>query len=250
VSRESVSVTRGDREVKHGQWLAAHETETVWGWGTPAGKLRAARRATLIAEGVNLRPGIRVLEIGCGTGLFTEAFAKTGATIVAADISSELLEIARLRGLPAEQVTFIAKPFEQIAFDGSFDAVIGSSVLHHLDVELALARIIHLLEPGGILSFAEPNYLNPQVFLERKLRFLPIFAYTSPDETAFVRWTLAKQLRAIGFTEISITPFDWLHPRVPARATSSVKKLGAVIERTPLLREFAGSLYIKARRPQ
>jgi SAM-dependent methyltransferase len=222
----------------------------VWGWGTPAGKLRAARRATLIAQGAKLGPGVRALEIGCGTGLFTDAFAVTGATIVAVDISPELLEIAKQRGLPAEQVTFIAKPFEECAVDGPFDAVIGSSILHHLEIGAALERIYQLLKPGGTLSFAEPNYLNPQVFLERKLRFLPMFAYTSPDETAFVRWSFAKKLRSLGFTEISITPFDWLHPHVPAKAIGTVLKLGAIIERAPLLREFAGSLYIKARRPQ
>jgi SAM-dependent methyltransferase len=236
------------REIQHGQWLAGHETERVWGWGTPAGKLRATRRAALVAEGAELAPGARALEIGCGTGLFTEAFAMTGAAIVAVDISPELLEIAKQRGLPADRVTFIAKPFEDCAVDGPFDAVIGSSVLHHLDVELALSRIYQLLNPGGILSFAEPNYLNPQVFLERKLRFLPIFAYTSPDEIAFVRWSLAKKLRAAGFTDISITAFDWLHPHVPAKAISTVLKLQTALEWTPLVREFAGSLYIKARR--
>src|ERR1019366_1615655 len=106
-------------------WLAERDTETVWGWGTPAGKLRAKRRADLIIRGARLCSGKRVLEIGCGTGLFTEMFAATGATIVAVDISSELLEKARLRGLPAHQVTFLAKRFEDCAVDGPFDAVIG-----------------------------------------------------------------------------------------------------------------------------
>src|SRR5215470_6599353 len=92
---------RGDREIEHGKRLAALETETVWGWGTPAGRLRAKRRAMLIGEGARLGPGVRVLEIGCGTGLFTEAFAATGADIVAVDISPELVDIAKRRGLPA-----------------------------------------------------------------------------------------------------------------------------------------------------
>jgi SAM-dependent methyltransferase len=241
--------SRADHEIKHSEWLALHDTEAVWGWGTPAGQLRAKRRSDLIVQGGQLGPGKRVLEIGCGTGNFTALFAESGANIVAVDISPDLLERARLRGLPPDRVVFLRKRFEDCDIDGPFDAVIGSSILHHLDVATALQLILRLLRPGGWFSFAEPNYLNPQVFLERKLRFLPCFQYTSPDETAFVRWSFAYQLRAAGFIDVSIVPFDWLHPRVPPRAIGAVLKLGAIIERAPVLREFSGSLYIKARRP-
>ena len=240
--------SRHDREIMHGKWLAAHETETVWGWGTPAGRLRAQRRANLVAEGANLRPGMRALEIGCGTGLFTEAFSATGAEIVAVDLSPELIEIANRRGFPISRVRFIAKPFEDCNVDGPFDAVIGSSVLHHLDVEPALRQIHQLLKTGGTLSFAEPNYLNPQIFLERKLRFLPMFSYTSPDETAFVRWSLQRRLERSGFGEISITPFDWLHPSTPPRLIDIVQGIGRALEGAPIVREFSGSVYIRARR--
>lgn len=242
-------VSRAEREIRHGEWLADHDTETIWGWGTPAGKLRAKRRADFIARGAGLEPGKRVLEIGCGTGNFTELFAETGASIVGVDISPNLLERARARGLPSDRVVFIAKRFEDCDIDGPFDAVIGSSILHHLDVGAALPLIWRLLKPGGWLSFAEPNFLNPQVFLERKLRFLPIFQYTSPDETAFVRWSLARQLRTAGFEDIAITPFDWLHPHTPPRMIGGVVALGSLVERTPVLREFSGSLHVKARRP-
>jgi SAM-dependent methyltransferase len=190
-----------------------------------------------------------VLEIGCGTGIFTEIFAASGATIVAVDLSKDLLDKARARNLPADQVTFVEKPFEECNVDGPFDAVIGSSVLHHLEIDMALGRICELLKPGGFLSFAEPNMLNPQVFIERHFQFLPIFAYTSPDETAFVRWRFARKLRSAGFEDVAITPFDWLHPHTPPALIQTVKGLGRAIERIPLCREFSGSLYIQARRP-
>ena len=239
--------TRAEREILHGKHLAVLETETIWGWGTPAGQLRARRRADLIIEGARLRPGLRALEIGCGTGLFTEMFAVSGPQIVAVDISSELLEKARARNLPARQVTFLEKRFENCDVDGPFDAVIGSSILHHLDIVDALVNIRRLLKPGGILSFAEPNLLNPQVYLERKFHYLPMFSYTSPDETAFVRWKFARLLQEHGFGEISITPFDWLHPAVPRPLIGCVRGVGRMLERIPGVREFSGSLYIRAR---
>ena len=238
-------ISRADHEISHGKWLAAQDTETVWGWGTPAGRLRASRRARLIVAGAGLASGKRVLEIGCGTGMFTEIFAASGATILAVDISPELLDKARLRRLPA-RVTFLERRFEDCDVVGPFDAVIGSSILHHLEVDVAIRHIRRLLKPGGRLSFAEPNMLNPQVYLERRFSHLPMFSHISPDETAFVRWDLARRLRQAGFDAVSISPFDWLHPSTPEPLIRVVQSTGRAVEHIPLLREFAGSLHIQA----
>jgi len=236
---------RTAQELAHSRMLARGDTEDIWGWGTPAGQLRARRRAALISAGARLGPGVKALEIGCGTGLFTEMFAATGARLVAVDLSRELLEKARARPLPPAQVQFLAKPFEECEIDGPFDAVIGSSILHHLDVGAALPKIFSLLKPGGRISFAEPNMLNPQVFMERKFTFLRRwFWYVSPDETAFVRWRLASLLAQTGFVDIAITPFDWLHPGTPPPLIPFVSQLGRLLEAAPGLRELAGSLYI------
>jgi SAM-dependent methyltransferase len=232
----------------HGKRLSELETEMVWGWGSPAGQLRAKRRAGLIIEGARLTPDLQALEIGCGTGLFTKMFAATGAHILAVDISAELLEKARSRNLPADRVAFVEGRFEDGEIEGPFDAVIGSSVLHHLDLDSALVNIHRLLKAGGTLSFAEPNMLNPQVFLERRFHYLPAFSYTSPDETAFVRWRLARKLKTHGYEDIAIIPFDWLHPATPEPLIPSVSVIGRLCEALPGVREFSGSLYIRARR--
>jgi 2-polyprenyl-3-methyl-5-hydroxy-6-metoxy-1,4-benzoquinol methylase len=180
--------------------------------------------------------------------MFTEMFLRTGAIVHAVDISPELIELANQRALPKDRVTFVVQRFEDCTIDGPFDAVIGSSVLHHLDVVLALKLTLALLKPGGWLSFAEPNLLNPQVYLERRFRSLPCFSYVSPDETAFVRWKLAALLHAIGFVDVSITPFDWLHPATPAPLIGFVSAMGRVLEWLPGVRELSGSMIIRARR--
>lgn len=241
---------RAAHEIEHGELLARRDPETAWGWGTPAGRLRAQRRADLIIRGALVQPDSRVLEVGCGAGNFTELFAASGAQILAVDISPALLERAQARGLPAGRVRFACKRFEECELDGPFDAVIGSSILHHLDIEPALAQIRRLLKPGGYMSFAEPNLLNPQVFAERKFRFMRrVFWYVSPDETAFVRGKFRAQLAAGGFDDIAITPFDWLHPSTPGALIPLVRRVGGLLEMMPLFREFAGSLHVRARRP-
>src|SRR5258708_7985291 len=109
-------------EVEHGKYLAGGSAEDIWGWGTPAGRIRARRRAALIMGGAQLGPGSKAVEIGCGTGLFTEMFAESGADIIAIDLSPDLLEIARKRNLP--RVRFLEKNFEDCDAEGPFDAVI------------------------------------------------------------------------------------------------------------------------------
>jgi len=185
------------------------------------------------------------LEVGCGTDNFTEIFAESGAGILAVDISRHLLEVARARNLPP-RVGFVEGRFEDLCVEGPFDAVVGSSVLHHLDVAEALDRIHGMLKPGGLIAFAEPNMLNPQIFVERKFRKL--FACVSPDETAFVRCALSRLLRGTGFENVRIIPFDWLHPALPPRLIPLALRVGRVLEKTPGLREFAGSLLISARK--
>jgi SAM-dependent methyltransferase len=239
---------RAQNEIEHGKKLLEMGAERIWGWGTPAGRVRAARRAQWIERAVELGPGRRVLEIGCGTGIFTEHFAATGAEIVAVDISEELIERARARNLPPN-VQLVHAPFEALRADQPFDAVVGSSVLHHLEVEPALDSIYSLLKPGGLIGFGEPNMLNPQVMAQKNLAWLKEHMGDSPDETAFFRWELDFLLHERGFEEIEILPLDWLHPLTHRSFIRLTQKMGRLLERVPLIKEAAGSLYIRARRP-
>jgi len=60
---------------------------------------------------------------------------------------------------------------------------------------------------------------------------------------------LDKILSASGFSEIKINPFDWLHPATPSRLIEMVEKIGLLLEKIPLLRQFSGSLHIVAHKP-
>ena len=74
-----------------------------------AGSRKATRFRHLIIKGAAIGPSNCVLEIGCGTGLFTTAFAESGATIVAVDLSPDLLAMAARRNL--NRVRFAQKNF-------------------------------------------------------------------------------------------------------------------------------------------
>ncbi len=246
---ETFKTNRAKHEILHGKNLAQTDPEDIWGWKNPAGMRRAERRAGLIAANAFLSPGKYALEIGCGTGVFTVMFARTGVRIMAVDISGDLLELARAKAMPSDQVSFLECRFEDCTQQGPFDAIIGSSVLHHLDIESALSTIYSLLKPNGVMSFAEPNMLNPQIALQKNIPWIKKRMGDSPDETAFIRCKMQSLLSCAGFVDIQITPFDWLHPATPAMLINLIEHAGTIIERLPLLREFAGSLLICARRP-
>jgi len=240
---------KAEHEIVHGKKLSSADPEEIWGWKTPAGMRRAQRRAKIIAQAASLAGEKYVLEIGCGTGVFTEIFAQTGARIIAVDISGALLALARMKKIDSKQVQFLEMRFEDCREIGPFDAIIGSSILHHLDIKPALTTIFDLLKPGGMMSFAEPNMLNPQIALQKNIPWLKRKMCESPDETAFFRWQIKKLLAKNGFTQIEVTPFDWLHPQTPAPLINAVEKGGLLLEKIPVIREFSGSLHISARKP-
>jgi SAM-dependent methyltransferase len=235
------------REIEHHRDLAGRNTEEIWGWDSPAGRVRADRRARLFIELDRITPGARVLELGCGTGEFTRRVAPSRARLVALDLSTDLLRKARER-VPSS-VRFMIGDAHLLPFEsGAFDAVYGCSVLHHLDVEVALREVRRVLRPGGHLVFSEPNLLNPQVALMFKVRALRPRFGVSEDEMAFTRRHVMALLHRLRFACISVRQFDFLHPSTPTSFVGPLAWLGERLETVPGLRAIAGSMLIHAER--
>ena len=232
------------REIQHGRFLAQHGAGEIWNWESPAGKLRWARRVKMLSN--HLGPGMRVLEVGCGTGYFTQELARSGADVIAIDVSPELLEIAKAN-CSAPNVRYEIQNAYTLSYpDAVFDSVVGSSVLHHLEIEAALREIYRVVKLGGSVHFTEPNMLNPQVAIQKNVPWIKRKLGDSPDETAFFRWPLRRVLEQTGYRHIRIDPFDFLHPKTPVPLIDRLNALGRLLENVPIISEFAGSLYIRA----
>jgi SAM-dependent methyltransferase len=228
----------------------ASRAEKVWNWDSPAGRARAARRARLFVERGGIDRGKRVLELGCGTGVFLAPVSSSGAALVGIDLSQPLLGHAHDRVGNAPNVQLHCGNAERLPYrDGTFDVVYGSSVLHHLHLDPALAEAYRVLRAGGRIVFAEPNMLNPQVALIFRVSVVKPYFGVSPDEMAFSRFRAQRALHGAGFVDAQVQLFDFLHPTVPAAAVRVVQQLGAILEALPIVREIAGSLLLTARRP-
>ncbi|MBI4615050.1 MAG: methyltransferase domain-containing protein [Planctomycetes bacterium] len=243
--------SRADLEREHFDRMAPHFDE-VHRHERPSGRARIDRRIRLFREALGTSDALDILEIGCGTGAYSERIAVEipFRRLVCTDISAKALSIARTK-VPDSRVEFRQEDLMRSSLsDGEFGAVLGNSILHHLDLARALAELRRILVPGGLLVLSEPNMVNPQVFLTKKIPFLKRRVGDTPEETAFVRWTLPARLREAGFEPLSIRPFDFLHPWTPAPLVGLVSAVGRVCERAPVVREIAGSLLIVARSPE
>jgi ubiquinone/menaquinone biosynthesis C-methylase UbiE len=238
---------RIQNEIEHGKYLAHEGAGEVWNWESPAGKLRWQRRVKMLTT--SIKPTDQILELGCGTGYFTKEIVSTGAFVTAIDISPELLNIAKME-ITASNVSFLLDNAYDLSFkENSFDQIVGSSVLHHLEIKKAIGEMFRVLKPGGRILFTEPNMMNPQIAMQKNIPALKRKLGDSPDETAFFRWTLKKLLLNTGFIAISIEPFDFLHPAITPSLIPLISGIGSMVEKIPVLKEIAGSLYITAQKP-
>lgn len=121
----------------------------------------------------------------------------------------------------------------------------GNAVLHHLNLDNVLAGIKRVLISGGKIAFTEPNILNPQNLIVKNIKSIKKLVGELPNERAFFRWQISKNLINKGFSDVVIKPFDFLHPVIPNLLISLVNKLGGMIEKIPIIREIAGALMIK-----
>jgi ubiquinone/menaquinone biosynthesis C-methylase UbiE len=241
--------SRFAREIEHHRRIA-DRAEQAWNWDTPSGQARAERRAGFFVALGELAPGRRALELGCGTGVFLRRVAHSGAALLGLDLSQDLLARARRNVEALANVRLVCGNAEALPFaDGTFDTVYGSSVLHHLGLERALSEVYRVLRPGGRAVFAEPNILNPQVFVMFRFGWLKEYFAVSPDEMAFTRFHARHALTAAGFAEIDVRPFDFLHPATPVSLMAIVGAMSRGLERVPVAREIAGSIVLAARRP-
>ena len=244
-----MSADRYAAERQQGERFAAEGLEHAWGWSSAAGRIRAERRGRFLIEAARLGPGVRCLELGCGSGEFTTRLVESGCELTAVDISEA--SVARCRERVSDRAEVVVGNIETgEGLEGrEFDAVVGVSVLHHVDVDACLTAIAPLLRAEGRLAFSEPNRANPQIWAERRFEPLRRARHVLPHETAFRAGELRGIFERAGFAVEVAEPFEFLHAVTPRGLIKPVLALERLLEATPA-RAIAGSVRVVARKPR
>lgn len=193
-------------------------------WWDPQGEMGTLHtinplRTKFITEKLNM-PDCKILDVGCGGGILTEALAKSGAQATGIDLSEASIEAARQhakeQGL--NNVDYRYESIESVAekHAGEFDVVTCMEMLEHVpEPNKTIAACSRLLKPGGHAFFSTINR-TPKAFLfaivggEYILHLLPKGTHTykkliRPGELK--KWTQENGLEFLRLSSLIYNPF-------------------------------------------
>jgi ubiquinone/menaquinone biosynthesis C-methylase UbiE len=173
--------------------------------------------ARLLIDEASPKPGDRVLDVACGTGIVARHVAALHdgrALVTGIDVSPGMLDVARDRAASeGRAIEWVEGPAEDLPFpDGAFDLVTCQfGLMFFTDRRAALAEMHRVLAPGGRLAIHVFQEIGRHPFYVRlddaiRARFGlsgvgAIFALGNADE-------LRDQIAEAGFGRIAITPHD------------------------------------------
>jgi ubiquinone/menaquinone biosynthesis C-methylase UbiE len=159
-----------------------------------------------------LRPGMRLLDCGCGPGTITTGLvgAVTPGEVVGIDPLTHRLDLARaaaaaqgIENVRFEQGDMHALPFE----DGSFDAAFVHAVMEHIGEPVAaLAEVRRVLKPGGVIGVRSSTHAEALQWPDSELMRAQMAIFARQKATEGANWWIApslrEHLRAAGFSRV------------------------------------------------
>ncbi|MFY9748643.1 MAG: class I SAM-dependent methyltransferase [Acidobacteriaceae bacterium] len=213
----------------------------------PIEKIKAAMRASWMAgdfgvvaktiaagadafvDGLSLQPGMRVLDVACGTGNTAIPAALRGSVVTGVDIAPNLLVQARERAAAEKlSIAFDEGDAENLPYaSGSFDAVVTMfGAMFAPRPAVVAAEFARVLQPGGLLAMANwnPSSFTGAMF-KVSSRHVPALPGIAPPvlwgDEATVRERLAPHFIDI---ETQLVPIDFDMPVSPAGAVDFFRK--------------------------
>jgi SAM-dependent methyltransferase len=159
------------------QALSGQEPELRKAWYSPVAEAYQATRPSYPSELVGmavseakLSSSSRILEIGCGPGTATVAFAQLGCPMVCLEPNPDFWAMARMNCQPYPSVQVINQSFEEWDPEPeAFDAVLAASSIHWIPAEIGYAKASHALIKDGFLILLWNKEPQPSAALQAAL---------------------------------------------------------------------------------
>ncbi len=197
--------------------------------------------------------GKAILDFGCGHGMAAVVLARLGARVTAFDLSRGYLREAQHRARAnGVSIHFLQADGETLPFaDGSFDAIWGNAILHHLDLHRAGRELYRVLRPGGVAVFCEPWGENPLLRWARRSLPYPGKGHTADEHP--LRSPQLALLRAV-FPSLRVDSYQFLsmvRRVVPSRRLIRMLDLGdrLLLAGFPWLRRWCRYVVLTLPRP-
>ncbi len=206
---------RAASHLTHETYTHGHAQATV----RQHGRRTAAEAAAFLLP--ELKPGMRLLDVGCGPGSITRGLAEHLAPgeVIGLDLSADTLADARrdaaargIANLHYQEGSVYDLPFP----DASFDAVFAHQVLQHLrEPDNAIREMLRVLRPGGLVAFRDgywgtSAYCPPDLGIDR---FIDVHMKTWCQNGGDPR--IGRKLRALfnasQVTDLRITASQWCY---------------------------------------
>jgi ubiquinone/menaquinone biosynthesis C-methylase UbiE len=191
-------------------------------------------------------PGLKLLDVGCGPGLFTEFMAEHGVEGTGVDIDPSLVGAAKARldtrGLKAR---FLVGRVEHLPYaDDVFDICVANSILEHAqDWESTLREVTRVLRPGGLLVFYTTNRVHP---FQAEVNHFPFYPWLPARVKTVVLAAIMKHRPSM----VNYTEFPAIHWFTYEQLKAFLTRLGYVVStRLDLVEEKDLSGWKAAARP-
>jgi len=159
--------------------------------------------ASSIKRHVDLKPTMKLMDFGSGTGLLLEKIAPYVASITAVDISSSMnQQLDKKRADLACELEIIEMDLTKSSLDRKFDGIISSMTLHHVDDLNALFVKLHtMLNKGGFIALADLETEDGSFHTED----------TGVFHFGFSREELLDFATGAGFSQVEVNPASTVH---------------------------------------
>ena len=129
---------------------------------TPVGRLVLGYETSLVLELLEPQPGERILDAGCGTGIFTGEILTAGARVVGLELSGPMLAVARAK-LAERPFVPLRGDITRLPFaDQVFDKTVSITALEFIPQgDQAVSELLRVTRPGGLVVVATLNRLSP-----------------------------------------------------------------------------------------